>query len=255
MQYRRLGKSGLQVSALGLGSWTTYGKQITADAAVPCIRAAYEAGINLFDSAEGYADGGAETILGQTFKKQGWRRDTLVVATKVFWGGELPNQYGLSRKHILEACRASLKRLQLDYIDLYFCHRPDPATPMEETVRAMDYLVNQGMVLYWGTSCWRSEQIEAAHAIARREHLTPPTMEQPPYNMFQRKRVEQKLAPIQAKIGLGMTTYAPLFGGVLSGKYAEGIPDDSRAAFRGPEWVSDHLGGSGLLYTSPSPRD
>jgi voltage-dependent potassium channel beta subunit len=243
MEYRRLGQSGLQVSALGLGSWTTYGKQVAADTADACIRTAYEAGINLFDTAEGYADGTAETILGDTFLKHGWRRDTLVVSTKVYWGGEGPNQYGLSRKHILEACRASLKRLRLDYIDLYFCHRPDPTTPVEETVRAMDHLINQGMVLYWGTSCWQPQQIQEAHDIARREHLTPPSMEQPPYSMFQRPRVERELAPLQTKLGLGLTTYSPLFGGVLSGKYAEGIPEGSRAAFRGPGWVQEHLGG------------
>ncbi len=243
MEYRRLGRSGLQVSALGLGSWTTYGKQVGREAAEACIKNAYDAGINLFDTAEGYADGQAETILGEQFSRHGWRRDSLVISTKVFWGGEGPNQYGLSRKHILEACDASLKRLQIDYIDLYFCHRSDPATPIEETVRAMNHLVNQGKVLYWGTSCWERHQIEEAHDIARRERLIPPTMEQPPYNLFTRNRVEHELAPLCSRIGLGLTTYSPLFGGVLSGKYAEGIPDGSRAVFRGPDWVRDHLGG------------
>ncbi|MBI5137926.1 MAG: aldo/keto reductase [Nitrospirae bacterium] len=243
MEYRRLGQSGLQVSALGLGSWTTYGRQVGAGAAESCVRAAYDAGVNLFDSAEGYADGQAETILGGIFKKYGWRRDTLVISTKVFWGGELPNQFGLSRKHILEACAASLGRLGVEYLDLYLCHRPDPNTPIEETVRAMDHLVRQGRVLYWGTSCWERRQVEEAHEVARREHLTPPGMEQPPYSMFARERVERELAPLCDRIGLGLTTYSPLFGGVLSGKYAEGIPEGSRAAFRGPEWVRDHLGG------------
>ncbi len=243
MEYRRLGRSGLQVSALGLGSWTTYGKQVGADVADACVRAAYDAGVNLFDTAEGYADGQAEAILGELFHRHGWRRDTLVVSSKVFWGGEGPNQYGLSRKHILEACNASLKRLRLDYIDLYFCHRADPATPLEETVRAMNHLVNHGKILYWGTSCWERHQIEEAHDIARREHLTPPSVEQPPYSMFRRDRVERELAPLCRRTGLGLTTYSPLFGGVLSGKYAEGIPDGSRAVFRGPDWIRDYLGG------------
>ena len=242
MEYRRLGSSGLRVSAIGLGSWVTYGKQVGAEPAQGCISAAYDAGVNLFDTAEGYADGRAEEILGDVFRDRGWARGTLVISTKVFFGGDAPNQSGLSRKHITEACHTSLKRLGVDHIDLYFCHRPDPHTPVEETVRAMDTLVRQGKVLYWGTSYWDADRVTEALEIARAHHLTPPTMEQPPYNMFQRARVERELAPLCAG-GLGLTTFSPLFEGVLSGKYRDGVPADSRAAFRGPGWVRHFLEG------------
>ncbi len=244
MEYRRLGQWGLEVSALGLGSWTTYGKQVGEEAALACMTAAYEAGVNLFDTAEGYADGRAEEILGRVFKTRGWPRASLVVSTKVFFGGDGPNRSGLSAKHVMEGCHASLRRLQVDYIDLYFCHRPDPNTPVAETVRAMDTLVRQGKVLYWGTSEWPSERIREADAYAREHHLAPPSAEQSEYSLLRRERVEGELAPLCEDLGLGLTTYAPLFGGVLTGKYLEGIPKDSRAAFREGAWVRRHLTGS-----------
>jgi voltage-dependent potassium channel beta subunit len=244
MEYRRLGRSGLRVSALSLGSWTTYGKQVGADVAEACLTAAFEAGVNLFDTAEGYADGRAETILGDVFRRRGWPRDGLVICTKVFFGGEGPNQRGLSRKHIHEGCHASLKRLQVDYLDLYLCHRPDPNTPVAETVRAMDTLVRQGKVLYWGTSEWPVDAIREADAVAREHHLTPPSLEQSRYNLLDRGRVEGELAPLFDELGLGLTAYSALAGGVLTGKYLEGTPPGSRAAFRGPAWERARLGGT-----------
>jgi voltage-dependent potassium channel beta subunit len=244
MEYRRLGQWGLEVSALGLGSWTTYGKQVGDDAALACMTRAYDAGVNLFDTAEGYADGRAEEIMGRVFKTRGWPRASLVISTKVFFGGDGPNRTGLSAKHIVEGCHASLRRLQVDYIDLYFCHRPDPKTPVAETVRAMDLLVRQGKVLYWGTSEWPAERIREADACAREHHLTPPCAEQPEYSLLKRERVEGELAPVCADLGVGLTTFAPLFGGVLTGKYLEGIPRDSRAAFREGAWVRRHLTGT-----------
>ncbi|MDH5526469.1 MAG: aldo/keto reductase [Nitrospirota bacterium] len=244
MQYRRLGKSGLQVSAIGLGSWTTYGKQVDEATAARCISAALDAGINLFDTAEGYADGAAEEIFGRTFKSIGAPRSERVICTKVYNGGDKPNQKGLSRKHILEGIEGSLRRLQADYVDLYLCHRPDFETPVEETVRAMDHLIRQGKVLYWGTSCWPRERIAEAFAVARRDHLTPPSAEQPPYNLLDRQPVEQRLAPLCEAHGLGLTTYSPLYGGILTGKYVDGqIPPGSRATYRGTAWLTERLEG------------
>jgi voltage-dependent potassium channel beta subunit len=244
MEYRRLGRWGLQVSALSLGSWTTYGKQVGADVARACLTAAYDAGVTLFDTAEGYADGRAEEILGALFRDAGWPRDRLVVCTKLFFGGEGPNQRGLSAKHVTEGCHASLRRLGLEYVDLLLCHRPDPHTPVDETVRAMDRLVRQGKVLYWGTSEWPAERIREADAFAREARMAPPAVEQPQYNLLHRERVEGELAPVCDALGLGLTTYAPLYGGVLTGKYLDGTPPGSRAAFRGEAWVRGHLGGS-----------
>jgi len=244
VEYRRLGQWGLEVSALGLGSWTTYGKQVGEDAALSCVTAAYEAGVNLFDTAEGYADGRAEEILGRIFKTRGWPRPSLVIATKIFFGGDGPNRMGLSAKHVIEGCHGSLRRLQVDYIDLLLCHRPDPRTPVAETVRAMDLLVRQGKVLYWGTSEWPPERIREADAYAREHHLAPPCVEQPEYSLLRRERVEEELVPLCDELGLGLTTYAPLFGGVLTGKYLDGIPKGSRAAFREGAWVRRHLAGS-----------
>ena len=185
MEYRYLGSSGLQVSALSFGSWVTFGTQIGEDIAYDCMKAAYDAGVNFFDNAEVYAGGESETLMGNVFKRAGWKRSDLVVSTKIFWGGKGPNDRGLSRKHVIEGTNAALARLQLDYVDLVFCHRPDKFTPVEETVRAMSYLVDQGKAFYWGTSEWSAVQIMEAYAVARREHLVPPTMEQPQYNMFQ----------------------------------------------------------------------
>ena len=228
MLYRRLGKSGLKVSALSFGSWVTFGQQVGNSVAESCLKTAYDAGINFFDNAEVYANGQSEEVMGAILSKFAWSRDTYLVSSKVFWGGDLPNQTGLSRKHVTEACHAALKRLRVDYLDLYYCHRPDPETPIEETVRAMDTLIQQGKVLYWGTSEWSAQEIMEAYSIARQYNLTPPTMEQPHYNMLRRERVENEYARLYESIGLGTTTFSPLAAGILTGKYLNGIPDDSR---------------------------
>jgi len=241
MNYRRLGNAGLKISELSLGAWITYGGQVGEDAALKCISAAYDAGVNFFDNAEAYAQGNAEKVMGNVFKKMGWPRESFIVSSKVFWGGEGPNDRGLSRKHIYEACRKSLKRFQLDYLDLFFCHRPDPTTPIEETVRAMDDLVHQGLILYWGTSEWSAADIMLAHGIAREQHLTPPQMEQPQYNMLHRDRVEKEYLPLYREIGLGTTIWSPLASGLLSGKYNKGIPADTRASLQGYEWLREYV--------------
>jgi voltage-dependent potassium channel beta subunit len=241
MNYRRLGGSGLQVSELSLGAWVTYGGQVGEEIATKCMTAAYEAGVNFFDNAEAYAHGNAETVMGNVIKKSGWPRESLVISSKVFWGGDTPNYKGLSRKHIYEACRNSLKRLQLDYLDLYFCHRPDPETPIEETVRAMDDLVHQGKILYWGTSEWKATDIMTAYRLAKELGLTPPQMEQPQYNMFHRRRVEKEYLPLYSEIGLGTTIWSPLRSGILSGKYNNGVPPGSRGSLPGYEWLQDRL--------------
>lgn len=243
MNYRRLGKSGLQVSELSLGSWLTFGGQISDDVALELMRVAYDAGVNFFDNAEGYAAGKSEIVMGECLKKLDWRRDTFTVSSKVFWGGGKPNQTGLSKKHVFEACDFALKRLQVDYLDLYFCHRPDPNTPIEETVRTMHELILRGKVLYWGTSEWSAQEIMEAYAIARQEHLTPPTMEQPQYSMLVRKRFEQEYARLYTQIGLGTTIWSPLAGGLLTGKYNDGIPEGSRAKAAGMDWWTKGLTG------------
>lgn len=241
MIYRRLGKSGLQVSALSLGSWVTFGDQVGNDTAERCMQLAYEAGINFFDNAEGYAGGQAEEVMGAALAKFGWSRDSFLVSSKVYWGGDKPNQTGLCKKHVIEACHAALKRMRLDYLDLYYCHRPDPETPIEETVRAMDLLIQQGKVLYWGTSGWAAQDIMEAYSIARQYNLTPPSMEQPEYNMLRRRRFETEIARLNEQIGLGATTFSPLAAGLLTGKYNEGIPEDSRLAHAGFDWMNDRL--------------
>lgn len=243
MDYRFLGSSGLKISALSFGSWVTFGDQIGEDVAFECMKAAYSAGINFFDNAEAYAHGQAEVMMGNIIKKAGWKRSDLVISTKIFWGGSGPNNNGLSRKHIIEGTEASLRRLQMDYVDLIFCHRPDPDTPIEETVRAMTHIVNQGKAFYWGTSEWSAQQITAAHHIARQEHLIPPTMEQPQYNMFHRERVEKEYASLYAEFGLGTTIYSPLATGLLTGKYNDGIPEGTRASLRGYEWLRERFVG------------
>ena len=237
MEYRFLGNSGLKVSALSFGAWVTFGTQLDEDQAYELMKAAYDAGVNFFDNAEVYADGKAETIMGKVLARAEWRRSDLVIATKIFWGGKGPNDRGLSRKHLIEGTDAALARLQLDYVDLLFCHRPDVDTPIEESVRAMSYLVDSGRAFYWGTSEWSAEQIREAHAIARREHLVPPTMEQPQYNMLHRDRVEQEYARLYEEVGLGTTIWSPLGSGLLTGKYNDGIPDDSRLALDGFDWL------------------
>ena len=241
MEYRSLGRSGLKVSALSYGSWVTFGDQIDTDRAAECMHVAYDHGVNFFDNAEAYAGGQAETMMGEIIRDAGWDRTDLVVSTKIFWGGDGPNDQGLSRKHLVEGTRASLDRLQMDYVDLLYCHRPDVETPIEETVRAMSYLVDAGYAFYWGTSEWSAQQIRNAYEVARRENLVPPTMEQPQYNMFHRDRVEREYAPLYDDIGLGTTTWSPLASGLLTGKYNDGIPDDSRLATGGYEWLQDHV--------------
>lgn len=240
MEYRRLGKSGLKVSALSLGSWVTFGRQLDVRKAQACMEAAFEAGINFFDNAETYAAGESERIMGEVLKRLDWSRDAYCVSSKVFFGAArepAPTQRGLSRKHVFEACHQALTRLGVDYLDLYFCHRPDPETPIEETVRAMHDLIQQGKVLYWGTSEWSAQQIMEAYAVARQYGLTPPTTEQPEYNMFHRDRVEREYARLYAEIGLGTTVWSPLASGVLTGKYNDGIPEDSRLNLPGYEWL------------------
>ncbi len=239
MKYRKLGGSGLKVSEFSLGAWVTYGGQVGEEDATKCMSAAYDLGVNFFDNAEAYAHGNAEIVMGNVIKKLGWRREDIVISSKVFWGGKGPNDQGLSRKHIYEACRNSMKRLQVDYLDLFFCHRPDSSTPIEETVRAMDDLVHQGKILYWGTSEWSAAEIMQAHGLAKELGLTPPQMEQPQYNMLHRDRVEKEYLPLYREIGLGTTTWSPLASGLLSGKYNHGIPPDSRAALPGYAWLQE----------------
>ena len=244
MEYRRLGKSGLQISALSFGAWVTFGDQIGVDRAVELMGAAYDAGVNFFDNAEIYAHGEAETIMGKALKKLGWSRDSYLVSSKVIFGSvedPKPTQWGLSRKHIFEACDQAMGRLGVDYLDLYFCHRPDPQVPMEEVVRAMSDLIRLGKVFYWGTSEWSAQQIMEAYGIARQYNLVPPTMEQPEYNMFQRYRFEVEYARLYDGIGLGTTTWSPLASGILTGKYSKGIPDDTRMNLSGYEWLRKHL--------------
>ena len=237
MNYRRLGKAGIKLSELSLGAWVTYGGQVGEDVATECMSAAYEAGVNFFDNAEAYAGGQAEIVMGNVIKKLGWRRESIVVSTKIFWGGEGPNDTGLSHKHIIEGVNNALRRLQLDYVDLVFCHRPDPNTPIEETVRAMDIVIKQGKAFYWGTSEWSAAEIMRADAVARQYGLTPPSMEQPQYNMFARERFEKEYAPLYRDLGYGTTIFSPLASGLLTGKYNEGIPTGSRASLEGYEWV------------------
>jgi len=237
MQYRRLGKAGLKVSELSLGSWVTFHNQVDYDKAKHLMTMAYDAGVNFFDNAEAYANGQAEVIMGKVLGDTQWGRDTFIVSSKVFWGGQRATQQGLSRKHVRDACDAALKRLGVDYLDLYYCHRPDPTTPVEETVRAMHELIMQGKVLYWGTSEWSAQQIFEAHGLAREYSLTPPTMEQPQYNMLHRERFEAEYARVFSELGYGATIWSPLASGILSGKYNLGIPAESRMILKGYEWL------------------
>jgi voltage-dependent potassium channel beta subunit len=243
MQYRRLGLSGLKVSELSYGSWVTYGSQVDTKAAAECMAAAWDAGVNFFDNAEAYAKGASEIIMGEAIKQLKWRRAQAVISTKFFWGlNDGPNEKNtLNRKYLMQAIDGSLKRLQLDYVDLAFCHRADPNTPIEETVRAMSDMVTQGKVLYWGTSEWTADEIRAAYEIAERHHLHKPVMEQPQYNLFTRTKVEKEFARLYGDIGLGLTTWSPLSSGLLSGKYKDGIPADSRAALKGYEWIAERV--------------
>jgi voltage-dependent potassium channel beta subunit len=241
MEYRRLGRAGLKLSELSLGAWVTYGGQVGEDVARECMLAAYEAGVNFFDNAEAYANGNAEIVMGNVIKKLGWRREGIVVSTKLFWGGDGPNDTGLSHKHIVEGMNNALRRLQMDYVDLVFCHRPDPNTPIEETVRAMDILIKQGKAFYWGTSEWSAAEILRADGLARQYGLTPPAMEQPQYNMFTRERFEKEYAPLYKELGYGTTIWSPLASGILTGKYNQGIPTGTRATLPGYEWLREHV--------------
>jgi len=237
MEYRRLGGSGLKVSTLSFGSWVTFKAQVDLPLAEEMMKTAYDAGVNFFDNAEVYANGASEEIMGDALQKLGWGRDTYIVSSKAFWGGERPTQRGLSRKHLTDACHAALGRLKVDYLDLFFCHRPDEETPIEETVRVMNDLINQGKVLYWGTSEWRADQIMEAYGVARQYGLIPPTMEQPEYNMFRRDYVESDYRRLYKEIGLGTTIWSPLASGLLTGKYSNGIPDDARVNLPGYGWL------------------
>jgi voltage-dependent potassium channel beta subunit len=239
MGYRRLGRTGLKVSELSLGSWVTFGGQVGEEVASSCMTAAYEAGVNFFDGAESYAHGEAERVMGRVLKKTAWRREGLVLSTKVFWGGDGPNDTGLSHKHVIEAVNNALKRWQQDYLDLCFCHRPDPDTPIEETVRAMDVLVKQGKIFYWGTSEWSAEAIFEADRVARAYHLTPPSMEQPQYNLFIRARMEKEYAPVFDKLGFGSTIWSPLASGVLTGKYSAGFGKETRLGMAEHGWLKN----------------
>jgi voltage-dependent potassium channel beta subunit len=237
MNYRRLGKAGLKLSELSLGAWVTYGGQVGEETAAACMKAAYDAGINFFDNAEAYADGNAEKVMGSVLKKMGWRRESYVVSTKIFWGGEGPNDTGLSFKHIVEGVNNSLRRFQLEYVDLVFAHRPDPNTPIEETVRAFDQVIRQGKAFYWGTSEWSAAEITRADGIARQYGLTPPSMEQPEYNMLARQRFEVEYAPLYRDLGYGTTIFSPLASGLLTGKYNNGIPKGSRMELPDMDWL------------------
>ncbi len=239
MEYRRLGKSGLQVSEFSFGSWVTFGRQVEGSDAVSLMKHAYDNGINFFDNAEGYESGKSELVMGEALKTLGWSRDSFIVSSKVFFGGKKPTQRGLSRKHVTDAAHAALKRLQVEYLDLYFCHRPDIDTPIEETVRAMHDLVTQGKILYWGTSEWSAQQLTEAYAVARDLRITPPTMEQPQYNLFERQKVESDYLPLYDLMGLGTTIWSPLASGVLTGKYNKGTPNDSRMNLPGYEWLKE----------------
>jgi voltage-dependent potassium channel beta subunit len=243
MNYRRLGRSGLQVSELSIGSWVTYGNQIDRRSARESLAAARDSGVNFFDNAEVYAGGKSEEIMGHALRELAWPRISYVVSTKFFWGlHEAPNQYHtLNRKYLLNAIDASLQRLQLEYVDLVFCHRPDPNTPVEETVWAMSDMITRGKALYWGTSEWSADDIRAAYEIAERHHLHKPVMEQPQYNLFCRKRVELQYKRLYEDLGLGLTTWSPLASGLLTGKYRHGTPADSRAQLQGYDWLRAQL--------------
>lgn len=241
MEYRRLGTSGLKVSALSFGAWVTFAQQISRETAGQLMDTAFDAGVNFFDNAEVYAEGKAEIVMGKILKKRGWPRGEFLVSSKVFWGGDKPNQTSLCRKHVMEACHAALGRLRVDYLDLYFCHRPDPETPIEETVRAMTDLIRQGKVLYWGTSEWSAPQITEAYNLARQYGLVPPTMEQPQYNMFTRDKVEKEFAPLYGDIGLGTTIWSPLASGLLTGKYNAGDPGDTRISLKNYGWLKERF--------------
>jgi voltage-dependent potassium channel beta subunit len=241
MEYNNLGKSGLKVSRLSLGSWLTFGKLIEDKVSEKLMHYAYDQGINFFDNAEIYARGKSELVMGKILKKSAWSRDSYIVSSKVFFGtgGQWPTQKGLNRKHVFEACHQALKRLQVDYLDLYFCHRPDKSTPIEETVWAMHQLIMQGKILYWGTSEWSAQEIMEAHMFAKQNHLIGPVMEQPEYNMFARRKVEVEFAQLYKTVGLGTTIWSPLASGILTDKYLNKFPKGTRLGVEGLEWLKE----------------
>ena len=243
MQYRHLGRAGIQVSELSLGSWVTFSNQIDVKAAVDCMSAAYEAGVNFFDNAEVYARGKSEEVMGAALKQLGWRRSSYLISTKFFWGiqDNVNERSTLNRKRLIEGIRGSLKRLQLEYVDLIFCHRPDPNTPIEETVWAMHNIIEWGQALYWGTSEWAASEIVSALEIAERHHLHKPVMEQPEYNLFNRERFEKEYAHLFKDFSYGSTTWSPLASGLLTGKYNNGIPQNSRVTLKGYDWLRGRL--------------
>ena len=243
MSYRRLGRSGLKVSVLSFGSWVTFKDQLDVARAKDCMQAAYEAGVNFFDNAEVYAGGASERIMGEAIRELGWPRNRYVVSSKFFWGlDDDPNtNHTLNRKYLTEAIDASLERFGLDHLDLIYCHRADPETPLEETVRAMSDAIDRGKALYWGTSEWTADEIRAAWDVADRHGWHQPVVEQPQYNLFHRDRVEQEYARLYEDIGLGTTIWSPLASGLLTGKYLDGVPEDSRAALKGYDWLRKHL--------------
>jgi voltage-dependent potassium channel beta subunit len=244
MQYRRLGQSGLQVSVLSFGSWVSFDAQLKDDMALECMQAAFDAGCNFFDNAEVYAGGESEAIMGRVLRQLGWKRHEYVVTTKFFWGihGNTTNMRNtLNRKYLMQAIDASLERFGLDFIDVVYCHRPDPFTPLEETVYAMSDMVSSGKALYWGTSEWSADEIRAAWLLADRHHLHKPVVEQPQYNLLTRDRVEKEYARLYDDIGLGTTIWSPLASGLLTGKYRDGVPADSRGALPGYEWLAERL--------------
>jgi len=243
MEYRHLGKSGLKVSALSFGSWVTFSKQISDKVADELMGLAYDNGVNFFDNAEIYALGESEKMMGRVIKKKKWDRTSILISSKVFFGfrgkENKPNQTGLSRKHVIEACNEALQRLQVDYLDIYFCHRPDKNVPIEETVFAMNTLITQGKILYWGTSEWSGVEIMEAHRVAAQFNLIAPITEQPQYNMFEREKIEKEYIDVYRTVGLGTTIWSPLAAGLLTGKYNDGIPKNSRFALQGFDWLKD----------------
>ena len=241
MEYRKLGNSGLKVSELSFGSWVTFVNQLNEKDAMNCMSYAYDQGVNFFDNAEAYASGESEILMGNILKKLNWNRDTYIVSSKVFWGGDLPTQRGLSKKHIHDACNAALKRLKVDYLDLFFCHRPDPETPIIETVYAMNDLLHQGKIMYWGTSEWSANEIKEAFSCSEKYNLRPPSMEQPQYNILFRERFEKEYKNIFKKYKIGSTIWSPLASGLLTGKYNENIPQKSRFKVKGYEWLADSM--------------
>ena len=243
MQYKRLGSAGIKVSQLSFGSWITFAGQLDDSKAIECMQIAHDAGVNFFDNAEAYAGGESENVMGRVLKKCGWRRSSYLVSTKLYWGlHDGPNEKNtLNRKYLMQAIDGSLERLQLEHVDLLFCHRPDPDTPIEETVRAMSDIITQGKALYWGTSEWSADQITQAWKIAERYNLHKPQMEQPQYNMFCREKVEREFTGLYKELGLGLTTWSPLASGLLTGKYSSGIPAGSRASLKGYEWLQEKM--------------